>query len=154
MNTSACNAIRERVLDLIPHRAPFRFVDELLSLDTENVLGTYTFRRDEYFYQGHFPGFPITPGMILTETMAQIGVLALGIYLLNLSERSIEKECPVKILFTDSKVRFHRVVLPGEQVFVEGEKQLFRLNTLKCRVTMRNARKEVVAKGMLTGRLL
>ena len=66
----------------MPYQAPFLFVDELISLSEHGVEGFYTFKKDEYFYQGHFKNNPITPGVILTEVMAQIGVVCLGIYLL------------------------------------------------------------------------
>ncbi|MCK7510745.1 MAG: hypothetical protein MZV70_46225 [Desulfobacterales bacterium] len=72
----------QEVLDLVPQQAPFRFIDEIISLDEQQIVGAYRFREDEYFYRGHFPGRPITPGVILIETMAQIGVVAFGMYLL------------------------------------------------------------------------
>ena len=71
-------AIRpEEVLALVPQQAPFRFIDEILELDDEHIVAAYTFPSDADFYRGHFPGNPITPGVILIETMAQAGVVAL-----------------------------------------------------------------------------
>ena len=70
----------EEVLSLIPQQYPFRFIDGILEMDEEHIVGTYRFREDEYFYRGHFPSQPITPGVILIETMAQTGVVAFGIY--------------------------------------------------------------------------
>ena len=72
----------QEVLDLVPQQPPFRFIDEIIRLDEEQIVGAYRFREDEYFYRGHFPGRPITPGVILIEAMAQVGVVAFGIYLL------------------------------------------------------------------------
>ncbi len=69
------------VLELIPHRRPFRFVDALDELTPAGARGRYRFREDEPFYAGHFPGFPVTPGVILLETMAQVAVVAHGIWL-------------------------------------------------------------------------
>ena len=69
------------VLALVPQREPFRFIDEILELDADHIVASYTFRKDADFYRGHFPGNPITPGVILIETMDQAGVVALGIYL-------------------------------------------------------------------------
>ena len=74
--------IKQEVLELVPQQAPFRFIDEIISLDEDGIVGAYRFREDEFFYRGHFPGRPITPGVILIETMAQIGVVAFGMYLL------------------------------------------------------------------------
>ena len=73
--------MRERILAMVPQQHPFRFIEEILELDEEHIVGVYRFRSDEYFYRGHFPGLPITPGVILIETMAQTGVVAFGLYL-------------------------------------------------------------------------
>ena len=70
-----------QVLELVPQREPFRFIDEILELDTEHIVARYTFRADADFYRGHFPGNPLTPGVLLVETMAQAGVVALGLFL-------------------------------------------------------------------------
>ena len=70
----------DRVLAAIPQQAPFRFIDDILGIDEQSVTSSYRFTDDAFFYRGHFPGNPITPGVILVETMAQAGVTALGIY--------------------------------------------------------------------------
>jgi 3-hydroxymyristoyl/3-hydroxydecanoyl-(acyl carrier protein) dehydratase len=72
--------LRSRILEMVPQRPPFRFIEEILELDEEHIVGVYRFRSDEYFYAGHFPGLPVTPGVILIETMAQTGVVAFGLY--------------------------------------------------------------------------
>ena len=69
-----------RLLELLPQQEPFRFVDEILEVDADHIVARYTFRRDADFYRGHFPGNPITPGVLLIEAMAQTGVVALGIH--------------------------------------------------------------------------
>ena len=68
----------KQVLDLIPQRDPFRFIDDILELDDDHIVGTYRFRPDADFYRGHFPGNPVTPGVILIESLAQVGIVALG----------------------------------------------------------------------------
>ncbi len=75
----------DEVLELLPQKRPFRFVDRLIRLDENGAVGEYTFRDDESFYPGHFPGNPVTPGVILTEAMCQTGIVALGIYLLGMA---------------------------------------------------------------------
>ena len=64
------------ILDSIPQQEPFRFIDEILELSEDHILAAYRFREDADFYRGHFPGNPVTPGVILIETMAQSGVVA------------------------------------------------------------------------------
>ncbi|MBN2397434.1 MAG: beta-hydroxyacyl-ACP dehydratase, partial [Deltaproteobacteria bacterium] len=67
-----------QVLEMVPQMPPFRFIDDILEMDGDHIVGAYRFREDEYFYRGHFPGRPVTPGVILIETMAQTGVVAFG----------------------------------------------------------------------------
>lgn len=138
------------ILEIIPQSAPFRFIDELLELDAQHAKGAYRFKKDEYFYQGHFKNNPITPGVILTETMAQIGLIALGIYLESL-KTSLEEVKKKNILFTKAEVEFTKVVLPGERVIVEGKLVHFRLGNIRSKVEMRNENGDVVCSGILTG---
>ncbi len=70
------------IIALLPYQKPFLFVDGIDAISEEGVTGHYTFNKDEFFYKGHFKNNPITPGVILTECMAQIGLVCLGIYLL------------------------------------------------------------------------
>src|SRR5438477_9477834 len=57
------------VLDAMPHRSPFRFIDEILELDEDHIVAAYRYSADADFYRGHFPGNPITPGVLLLEAM-------------------------------------------------------------------------------------
>ena len=67
----------DEVLKLVPQQPPFRFIDTIHELDREHIVASYRFPEDADFYRGHFPGNPITPGVILVEAMAQAaGVLA------------------------------------------------------------------------------
>jgi len=70
------------IFDHLPYKSSFRFVDEISFLDQDKVIGNYTPKEDAFFYKDHFPGNPVTPGAILTEIMAQIGLVVLGIYLI------------------------------------------------------------------------
>ena len=126
------------------------FVEELKSLSENGVEGFYTFREDEYFYQGHFKENPITPGVILTEVMAQIGVVCLGIYLLR--ETVSAKKNP-QIALSSSEVDFFLPVFPRERVKVISEKVYFRFNKLKCKVQLFNEKEELVCRGTISGML-
>lgn len=136
------------ILSRLPYSAPFLFVDEILAVDETNITGTYTYHPSLDFYRGHFLDHPVTPGVILTETMAQIGLVCLGIYLSRIGK--IDND---QIMLTSSAVDFLKPVYPGEKVTVHGEKVYFRFNKLKCNVRMLNAEGEVVCTGTLAGML-
>lgn len=141
---------KETVLQLLPFQAPFLFVEELTYISENRSEGYYTFKNDEYFYQGHFKDKPITPGVILTEVMAQIGVVCLGIYLLKKSFSEIKKP---QIALTSNEVDFFLPVKPKERVKVVSEKIYFRFNKLKCKVQLFNEKNELVCKGTISGML-
>ena len=136
------------VLAAIPHRPPFRFIDEILELDDDHIVAAYRFRDDADFYRGHFPENPITPGVLLLEAMAQAGVVAHGIYLL---ARAGADEHPLVTLFTDAHVEFTGVVRPGSRVVVRGRKLVFRRRLLRSLVEMTLEDGSVVCSGTLTG---
>ena len=140
----------QRLLELLPQQRPFRFVDEIVAVDETSIHGRYTFREDEHFYQGHFPGNPITPGVILLESMCQVGVVLQGIYLVGL-ELPPEEHSNWLTLFSDAEVEFSRSVLPGDTVDIRGELLFWRRRKLKARVTMTNQHGEVVATTTASG---
>lgn len=140
----------QTIHSLLPYQAPFLFVDEFTELSETAAKGWYQYRKDEYFYSGHFPDHPITPGVILTETMAQIGLVGLGMFLI----KAHELQEPMTFVFTSSQVDFLKPVYPGEKVFVESEKTYFRLNKLKCEVKMLNATEEIVCRGTMSGMII
>ena len=141
---------KETVLQLLPFQTPFLFVEELTYISENRSEGYYTFKNDEYFYKGHFKDKPITPGVILTEVMAQIGVVCLGIYLLKKSFSEIKKP---QIALTSNEVDFFLPVKPKERVNVVSEKIYFRFNKLKCKVQLFNEKNELVCKGTISGML-
>ena len=134
----------------LPQAEPFLFVDEFIKIDEQGALGHYTFREDEYFYRGHFPSHPITPGVILIEVMAQIGLMGLGIFL----TKPYEQELPFGVAFTSSQVDFLKPVYPGQQVWVQSEKIYFRFRKLKCKVQMKDENNEILCQGELSGMIL
>jgi 3-hydroxyacyl-[acyl-carrier-protein] dehydratase len=138
----------KEIIKLLPYQSPFLFVDQLTEMSSEGITGNYTFKKDEYFYKGHFKNNPITPGVILTECMAQIGVVCLGIYILK--DEILEEKKP-QIALTSSQVDFFLPVFPGEKVTVISEKEVFRFNKLKCKVKLFNEKNELVCRGLISG---
>jgi len=124
-----------RLLELLPQQTPFRFVDEVLEVNETSIVGRYTFKPDEFFYRGHFPGKPVTPGVILLECMCQIGVVLLGIYKVGL-ELPPEEHHDWLTLFSDAQVEFLKSVLPGDTVTVRGDLEFWRRKKLRSRVTL------------------
>jgi len=144
---------KAQILKMLPYGESFRFVDELLHVDENGAIGIYTYAADLPFYSGHFIGFAITPAVILTETMAQIGLVCLGIYLLGeVAEFKITAE--VGVAMTSNQMEFLKPVFPGEKVKVTSEKLYFRFNKLSCKVRMENAQGELVGKGTISGMLI
>ena len=138
----------QHILDKLPYSKPFLFVDQLISVSEEGASGNYTFRKDEYYYQGHFKDNPITPGVILTECMGQIGVVCLGIHLVSLENNPAEAK---QLALSSSAIDYLAPVLPGETVTVRSEKEYFRFGKLKCRVKMMNSKNVVVCQGTISG---
>jgi 3-hydroxyacyl-[acyl-carrier-protein] dehydratase len=139
----------KEILSKLPYSKPFLFVDELLHVDEHGASGCFTFDENLEFYKGHFKGNPITPGVILTETMAQIGLVCLGIYLVNdrLTSNNI-------ISLTSTEIEFIKPVFPKEKVTVISEKIYFRFGKLKCKVIMKNEQQETVCSGTIAGMIL
>jgi 3-hydroxyacyl-[acyl-carrier-protein] dehydratase len=140
----------QHILELLPYEQPFLFVDELLNVDDDGAHGAYTFKINESFYDGHFKNHPVTPGVILTECMGQIGLVCLGIYLL---QNEIEfKQSQIALSSTD--INFLKPVFPEERVEVFSIKEYFRFNKLKCRIHMKNSLNEIVCEGSISGMII
>ncbi|UCD60027.1 MAG: beta-hydroxyacyl-ACP dehydratase [Flavobacteriaceae bacterium] len=137
------------IIEKLPYSKPFLFVDGLSSISKNGVTGSFNFREDLEFYEGHFKQLPVTPGVILTECCAQIGLVCLGIFLL--SEKPETNLDNLAIALSSSEMEYYLPVYPGETVVVSSEKLYFRFNKLKCKVRMYNASKELVCKGELAG---
>jgi len=142
---------KQQIIALLPYQKPFLFVDEISSISENGVRGNYTFKETEFFYEGHFKENPITPGVILTETMAQIGVVCLGIYLL---KNDVSEEKKPQIALTSNEINFYLPVFPNEKVTVISKKEYFRFNKLKCSVKMFNEKEELVCRGTISGMLI
>lgn len=139
----------QEILSKLPYSKPFLFVDEITSINENGVEGTYFFDESLDFYKGHFKDNPVTPGVILTETMAQIGVVCLGIYLLKNSFNSNSV-----IALTSSEIEYLKPVFPNQKIKVISEKVYFRFNKLKCKVSMFNQANEEVCRGTIAGMII
>jgi 3-hydroxyacyl-[acyl-carrier-protein] dehydratase len=136
------------IISLLPYDAPFLFVDGLDRISNNGVSGYYRFKENESFYRGHFKDTPVTPGVILTECMAQIGLVCLGIYLL---KDELQKGQKPQIALTSNQMDFYLPVLPDEKVRVESEKDIFRFNKLRCKVKMYSEEGNLIARGIISG---
>ncbi len=142
------------ILNYLPYKSSFLFVDDITSLNDDGVTGEYTLKPESFFYEDHFPGNPVTPGVIITEIMAQIGLVVLGIHLMLgdiKQHEGFEMHEDSFPLLTSTNVDFFKMVLPGEKVIVTSKKQYFRFGKLKCAVEMRDINSELIAKGVFSG---
>jgi 3-hydroxyacyl-[acyl-carrier-protein] dehydratase len=139
----------QEIISRLPYSKPFLFVDEITKIDESGVEGNFTFDENLDFYKGHFENYPVTPGVILTETMAQIGLVCLGIFLLN---NDFNKDTSVAL--TSANMEFLKPVFPNEKVTVVSEKIFFRFGKLKCKVNMINVNGIVVCTGEIAGMIV
>ncbi len=139
----------DRILDMLPYAQPFLFVDTLSRIDDAGVEGSFLFRGEMEFYKGHFKDRPVTPGVILTECCAQIGVVCLGIFLQ--SQTGKAEVGSLSVALSQAEMEFYLPVFPGERVIVRSEKQYFRFSKLKCKVRMYNEHNQLVCKGLIAG---
>jgi len=112
---------------ILPHRYPFLLVDRILELELgKRVVGIKNVTVNEPFFVGHFPGHPIMPGVLILESLAQVG----GVLLMRSLDANAEKKV---IYFTGiDHARFRRPVVPGDQIRIEVE--LVQLRRQVCRM--------------------
>jgi 3-hydroxyacyl-[acyl-carrier-protein] dehydratase len=113
----------------IPHREPFLLIDEVIFRDERRIVCRKTFRGDEYFYRGHYPQVPLTPGVLLCEAAMQAGAVLLA--------RHVGGRAGLPVATRMNDVRFKRMVRPGETIEIEVElvERLADTFFLKARVT-------------------
>jgi beta-hydroxyacyl-ACP dehydratase FabZ len=103
----------EQILGLLPHRYPFLLIDRVLELSDDKVVALKNVTMNEPFFQGHFPGVPVMPGVLQIEAMAQAG----GI----LASRAVsfDPTTHVMLFMAIDAVKFRKAVTPGDQLRIE-----------------------------------
>ena len=105
----------DNVTDLIPPRPPFLFVDEIVSETADSLVAKRTFRADEFFYKGHYPEHPITPGVLLCEAVFQTGALLMA-KRAQAAGAAAGEQGGVPLLARVSDVKFRNPIFPGDTV--------------------------------------
>ena len=106
--------MKSEIESLLPHREPFLFVDEIIEASNEKIAARRIFSESEYFFKGHFPDYPVVPGVILVETMAQSGGAGLR-------KLGVLGEDSLFFFASVDKVKFRRQGRPGDEVRSEIE---------------------------------
>lgn len=153
-NTGAAKTERlispAEALAMMPPGLRFHFLDEIAEIDDTHVVARYRFRRDEYFYQGHFPERAITPGTILLEAMCQCGVTVHSYYLLA-REMSIEKARDYRILFTGAKVEWFEQIGPNSLITLRSELLAWRRRRIRSHVRLFDEQNRLAAESEISG---
>jgi beta-hydroxyacyl-ACP dehydratase FabZ len=102
----------DEIREILPHRYPFLLVDSILELEAERIVGIKNVTANEPYFQGHFPDFPVMPGVLIVEAMAQVaGVLVL--------KQIEDRKNKLVLLATVEQAKFRRPVRPGDQLRIE-----------------------------------
>lgn len=114
----------DQIQNLLPHRYPFLLVDRIEEISEKKIIGIKNVSINEEFFQGHYPGHPIMPGVLIVEAMAQVG----GFLMMNDLEHPEEK---LPFFAGIDKTRFRRPVVPGDQLRIVAEMLKSRGNIFK-----------------------
>ena len=125
----------ETIKAAIPHREPFLLVDDVVEQTAETIVCRKMFSGDEFWYAGHYPNYPLTPGVLLCEASLQAGAVLLS----EVSRQAQEGEVPdgVPVATRLNNVQFRNMVLPGQQIEIEVQltERLANAYFMKAKVT-------------------
>lgn len=134
------------IRDILPHRYPMLLVDRILELEQERIVGMKNVTANEPFFMGHFPEYPVMPGVLIVEAMAQVG----GVLVL----RSVPDRKSKLVLFASiEEARFRRPVLPGDTLIIECKTLKRRETVVKMQGTA-TVNGQVVAEGIVMCKLI
>ena len=124
---------RAAILAAIPHRPPFLFVDAIQTWTEEEIVCSYTFKEDEYFFEGHYPGSPIVPGVILCESAMQAG----AVFMTRLFSDEDRRSGKVPVVGRINDVKFKQIVLPGDTIeqHITLKEKVMNVYMLRAKVT-------------------
>ncbi|MBM3332314.1 3-hydroxyacyl-ACP dehydratase FabZ [candidate division WOR-3 bacterium] len=104
----------EQIKEMLPHREPFLFIDAVTKLESNLIEGYRDIKAEEFYFAGHFPGFPVMPGVLMVEAIAQIGIMLVC--------KVREERRGRKTLFAGiESVRFRRQVSPGDRLLFSAD---------------------------------
>jgi len=104
----------EQIKEMLPHREPFLFVDAVTNVESNLIEGYRDIKAEEFYFAGHFPGFPVMPGVLMVEAIAQIGIMLVC--------KVREERRGRKTLFAGiESVRFRRQVQPGDRLLLSAD---------------------------------
>ena len=135
----------DRIMEHLPHRYPFLLVDRVLEFEPEKrIVGLKNVTISEPYFQGHFPGHPVMPGVLIIEAMAQAGGLLL-------MDTVSEREDKVVYFMSLDNVKWRKPVIPGDQLVFDVEMLQFRRNVCRLRGVAKVEGKVVAEADMMAG---
>lgn len=133
------------ILDQLPYDKPFLFVDNIIEVKPGYIKGHYTFPKDAEFIKGHFKHKPVTPGVLLTECAAQIGLVCYTIFKFKYEKKHVD------FGMTSAEMDFLKPNFPGEKITVEAEEIYHRFGKLKMKVLVLDDDQNILARGKIAG---